>query len=472
LSIAQPFAALAQMSAPAPLPPAAQEALDKGIVAAKVPDYTLAIRYFEDARKLAPQALVIFLNLGIAESKLPGRELRAIAWFGAYLAASPDAPNATAVREQIAVLEVRNQSNVSRLIKSMQDAARHMRETVGGSENLPDIAKLWAEAGDIPVALKTADLVAEPDYRSSAQAAIAAVQARNGDSAGANQTFARARETASLIQSAGSKSYGQKTIAEAQIGAGDIAGAKLTLASALKTADLIEDAESKSNAQREIAVVQMKAGDAVGAQKTLTSAQRTADLIQGAYEKGWDKRIIAEAQIEAGDIAGAKTNLLSALKTVDLIKNDDKYAFLKRTAQLGIAEAQIKAGDIAAAQKTADIILDPENKSLAESSISRARARAANPELASSARQQPPDIQPPPYSSIEVSHWLALLDDANAADSCPLNTEPFLDLTGRLSALPPSDDPQSIFESLRKTGAIIVKAQNVIHQMLKQQAGQ
>src|SRR6266853_1229246 len=122
-SLSQPFAARAETVASAPLPPAAQEALNKGIIAAKVPDYPLAIRFFEEARKLAPQAPVIFMNLGIAESRMPGRELRAIAWFGAYLAASPDAPNAAAVKEQIAVLDVRNQSNVSRLIKAVQDIA-------------------------------------------------------------------------------------------------------------------------------------------------------------------------------------------------------------------------------------------------------------------------------------------------------------------------------------------------------------
>ena len=75
LSLAQPFAALAQTNAPAPLPPAAQEALNKGITAAKLPDYLLAIRYFEEARKLAPDAPIVFLNLGLAESKIPGREL-------------------------------------------------------------------------------------------------------------------------------------------------------------------------------------------------------------------------------------------------------------------------------------------------------------------------------------------------------------------------------------------------------------
>ena len=40
----------AQTSAPLPLSPAAQQALDKGIIAAKVPDYPLAIRFFEAAK--------------------------------------------------------------------------------------------------------------------------------------------------------------------------------------------------------------------------------------------------------------------------------------------------------------------------------------------------------------------------------------------------------------------------------------
>jgi len=116
LSLAQPFAAVAQTNAPAPLPPAAEEALNKGIIAAKVPDYLLAIRFFEEALKLAPQAPVIYMNLGLAESRILGRELRAIAWFGAYLAAYPDAPNAPAVKEQIGVLDIKNQSNILRLI--------------------------------------------------------------------------------------------------------------------------------------------------------------------------------------------------------------------------------------------------------------------------------------------------------------------------------------------------------------------
>lgn len=49
-SLAQPFAALAQANVPAPLPPVAQEVLNKGTIAAKIPDYLLALRFFEEAR--------------------------------------------------------------------------------------------------------------------------------------------------------------------------------------------------------------------------------------------------------------------------------------------------------------------------------------------------------------------------------------------------------------------------------------
>jgi hypothetical protein len=116
-SFVLPVAMLAQTTAPAPLPLEAQAAVDKGVLAAKQQDYLLAVRYFQDARKLAPQAPEIYYDLGLAESKIPGRELRAIAWFGAYLAAIPDSANSAAVKAEIARLDVKSQSDLSRLIK-------------------------------------------------------------------------------------------------------------------------------------------------------------------------------------------------------------------------------------------------------------------------------------------------------------------------------------------------------------------
>ena len=215
LSISLPYAAPAQTIAPAPLPPAAQQALDKGIIAAKVPDYPLAIRFFEEARKLAPQAPVVFLNLGIAESKMPSRELRAIAWFGAYLAALPEAPNAAAVRQQIDVLDVKSRSNLLRFIKVAQDAADQISEdtrlpTMGRDKQhiLYQVSKLWASAGETARAQKTAGLIQSENWKSNALAVIARAQIEAADMAGASQTALR-------IQDKDQRSGMQKAIVEA-----------------------------------------------------------------------------------------------------------------------------------------------------------------------------------------------------------------------------------------------------------------
>ena len=74
---------------PPALPVEARAALKRGVIAAKQQDYPLAIRYFEEARKSAPAAPEIFYELGLAESKIAGRELRSICWFEACLAGGP-----------------------------------------------------------------------------------------------------------------------------------------------------------------------------------------------------------------------------------------------------------------------------------------------------------------------------------------------------------------------------------------------
>ena len=104
------------------LPQDAQEAVKKGVIAAKQQDYLLAIRYFEEARKVSPAAPEILYELGQAESRIPGRELRAICWFEAYLAADPYSLNWALVKDQIDVLDVTSRSNLSRLM--IQDCTK------------------------------------------------------------------------------------------------------------------------------------------------------------------------------------------------------------------------------------------------------------------------------------------------------------------------------------------------------------
>jgi len=136
----------------AELLPEAQAAVKKGIIAAKEQEWQIAIQSFQDARKLAPDAPEVYYNLGLAESRIPGRELRAIAWFGAYLAATSNTSNATAVDDFISGLQIKNEGNLSRLIKSVQDAAGQTGQNK--ANDLITVGGLWAEAGDMTAAGK------------------------------------------------------------------------------------------------------------------------------------------------------------------------------------------------------------------------------------------------------------------------------------------------------------------------------
>lgn len=200
----------------AQLPPQAQEALDKGIIAAKVPDYLLAIRYFEEARKLAPDdSPIILLNMGIAESRLHGRELRAMAWFGAYLASAPAAANAGAVRDEIKVLSIRAQSNVSKLIAALETVADNLPEgfnpMVGHGRNkdfvLGELPGLWAAHGDFERAQNRAARLKIDSVRDDAIKALTLAQARKGEQTAALQSAGR-------IQSQSEKSATLGEIAE------------------------------------------------------------------------------------------------------------------------------------------------------------------------------------------------------------------------------------------------------------------
>ena len=194
---------------------------------------------------------------------MPGRELRAIAWFGAYLAAYPDAPNAAAVREQIAVLDVRNQSNVSRLIKTAQEAAELIREA--GGLPLWRLAEVQIKAGDTSGARRNlASSQAHEDptqgdarVRSGFFVMIANDQIKVGDDAGARTTLTSARKAADRITERPLyKAAEQYDVARAQIVAGDIAGARDTLTALQETTGRIEDLKDRSLYQSQSSQIQ------------------------------------------------------------------------------------------------------------------------------------------------------------------------------------------------------------------------
>jgi len=119
LLLAWPSTAIAH----APLPPAAQDALQKGTLAAEQKQWDLALNFFGQARTLAPGAAEPLFDLGLAEANMPGRSLRAICWFRAYLALAPDAPNAHAVRDQLDKLEVSADGGAYDILKVLKQLA-------------------------------------------------------------------------------------------------------------------------------------------------------------------------------------------------------------------------------------------------------------------------------------------------------------------------------------------------------------
>jgi tetratricopeptide (TPR) repeat protein len=309
-----PIVGHSQTVSQTPLPPAAQEAVDKGIIAAKVPDYLLAIRFFEEGRKIAPQASVIYLNLGLAESRIPGRELRAIAWFGAYLAANPTAPNAAAVKDQIAVLEVRNESNVSNFIRSVQAAASQMSgyKKVDG---LQRVVGLWAKAGDITAALNTSDLCEDTDSsKSYAYSVVAEVQAKAGDIAGARKTADMIpRKTDDIRRDLVYLGRVYSAIAEAQSKAGDLAGAKRTFEFVVKNSELIPPL-NRSDALQEVVEAQARSGD-------ITGAQKTVDLMPDDIFKKFARDFVAK--FGAANVHPSKPEDQPAVKGSDWLYNLD-----------------------------------------------------------------------------------------------------------------------------------------------------
>lgn len=432
------FPVVAQIGAPAPLSPEAQAAVDKGITAAKAQSYLLAVRYFQDARKIAPQAPEIFYNLGLAESKISGRELRAIAWFGAYLATVPGAPNAATLRGEIDRLEVISQINISRVMKSAQDAAARLKsnEVPGGrfsvaqvgqlsvevqSRALQEVAALWAQAGDIQAALQTCNSIEDgldKDFnRNAALGDVATYQAQAGDFAGALKTVARVTSWYTAVKVL-------TDIANIQSGVGDGAGAQKTLAIALKEAVAAKgDPANIDIAFDKIGRAQAKAGDPAG-------ARATAGRLASYYYEAGIQLAIADFQIQAGNISEAKETL-------------------------------------AAAQKTIDLIPTPENKSYTQQEAAKVRAKLDAAGVAGSAQQSITRVS---QRAILPSDWIGKLDSDCAACN-GLNIDLFLDLPGYLKSVRPGDNTEYYFRKLLYIASQLVSAQNTIEGWLKRQAG-
>ncbi|MFI5157176.1 MAG: hypothetical protein ACHQEM_13375, partial [Chitinophagales bacterium] len=400
-------------------------------------DYQLALRYFQEARKLAPNAPEIYYDLGLAESKIAGREIRAICWFEAYLSANKNAANAAAVKDQIDELDVKSQSSISRLIQTVQDAASQIRPDSDNPDqfdrNLSNVAGLWAWAGNIHAALEIRRLLLDGHV------------AANGVS-----WFKAGQENGLL-----------RYVAEIQAQSGDIAGAQ-------QTANQITDGNI-DNARERIVLAQAKDGQSYFAKDTIHQIKSLKYKAQALEDLGF-------FQAKAGDKAGTEETFKETLAivteaqkiedtSIDVqVKNDAREAReagqrAKDHLWESIAVTQLKAGDKVSAQKTVDQIQDANTKDRAQQEITN-----GHPAYEGFGVDEEPVIS--------TNVWISMLDDTSIySPYYPLNIDPFLDLAGYLKSQQ-SDDPQKYFEALRSTAFKIATTQSYIDRIMKRLAKQ
>ncbi|MCB7128586.1 MAG: tetratricopeptide repeat protein [Candidatus Brocadiales bacterium] len=324
-----------------PLPPEAQEAYERGYAAAEQGEWGLAIKYFSEAQKAAPESPEVLFNLAFACSNAGGRDILAIAWYRAYLAAAPDAPNAAEVRKEIINREVKVEANINELFRLAKDAAAEITYDHYKSEAYIEIATKQAETGDIAGAKDSATEIPEHRDKPWVYSKIAEVQAETGDIAGARDTAAGITDNiykSNKSENRRAKSNAYSKIAKKQAETGDIAGARESLALAKKVAESMKDDDDKSSAYETIAAVQPFTGDIAG-------ARDTAENIRSDYYKSEAYSNIARYQVKTGDIASARESLALAKKAAagitDNIRKSGAYERIVKTqATIDIVSAR------------------------------------------------------------------------------------------------------------------------------------
>jgi tetratricopeptide (TPR) repeat protein len=368
------FLGISLNAACAELPPAAQTAVDQELAAMQKQDFMQANQCLQKACEKAPAADV-YASLGEAEANIPGRELRAICWLGAYLAAKPTAVDSAAVRNEIDLLQSKSRAKILAVIQSAEDGVRQMPSGEPRDRALQSLAAIWESWGDEARAQKVIDLINDPSPKSDAFTTLATAYAEKagkqfeaGDLSGSEDSLASAQIAAQQPHLMYPRSdwfpqyriaMAHLVIARQQIRNGDFPGARASMAVAQGIADSITD-EWRSETEGEIATteigmgrVQLKSGDTAGSRESFAQALKLADLVQRANEKYELLMDMADAQTKAGDFEDARASLAAALPLVT-VYNDAGHA------RMEIVRAQVKAGDWVAAQKTADLIVEGE----------------------------------------------------------------------------------------------------------------
>jgi hypothetical protein len=165
-----------------------QEAFKQGVQATQKQEWLNALGYFEEVRRSVPLAPELLFNLALTEEALPGRELRALAWFKAYLAVAPEGPNAKPIEEACRVLELKVRLTLSNLLRQARQIAGRFPEDNARNQSLIRVFTAQAETGNFHEAEETVYQI-ESGFRDLAYQKIARLQAEADDIAGARKNL-------------------------------------------------------------------------------------------------------------------------------------------------------------------------------------------------------------------------------------------------------------------------------------------
>ena len=285
----------------AALPSDVQQIVDEGILATRREDWAQAADRFEAVRKLAPAAPSVLLNLGLAESKIPGRELISIAWLRAYLCSMSNPPKSKTVLTQIADLEHRSKNLTNKLLQTAMDLTAQFPPEFD-SQGLHNTAS----GASVHMPLMTYSSFKGSYFqgrwsggqwnrrmiwnKNLAIFAIANIQTGLGDTDASRKIFERIRQD----EQGPYKDRFLQYVALAEARKGDIS-------EAIRTASRISDDVVLAEAYRWIVDKQISIGD-------IKAALQTASLIpesQGAYQRAEAYQSISNRALGQGDLESA-----------------------------------------------------------------------------------------------------------------------------------------------------------------------
>jgi tetratricopeptide (TPR) repeat protein len=440
----------------AALPPAAQQAVDEGILRGKQGDHKRAVACFQEARRAAPEAPEVFFYLGVAESKLPGRELRALAWFGAYRSAKPGPSNPAVDRQILALLETQ-EATTRRLIKLAQDSAQALIASGDTDQYLGSVAELWADLGDFPAALQTAERLRPAYWKSGTLQSIAESQADLRD-------FAGAWQTADLVSDAYDAYRARTHIIIALAEAGELAEAREKWAGISKAPELadvpnrLRTGETMAAVAETFARIQLKAGDPAAAQETLRKAVNLAGDAANADHRLELFESLGCFLARQGNMDEAGAVLARMPPSAEKIRVLGAFAC-----------AKARAGDNAGARQA----LEYTRQTLGEITdkigllFGGKYLEEMEQNLAHGGREEQPPEKP--SGMPKPDEWLVPLDGSEPG-AFALNLPIFLDLPSYLTARPHENDPEKLAGQRIDVARHVVRARQQINQLLERQS--